>query len=59
MEKQLKLVLKYNPETKLFVGKLNKSRLQQAAQADYHKDRAKKQSQITKQGGINVNTRIS
>jgi hypothetical protein len=50
MEKQLKLVLKYNPETKLFVGKLNKSRLQQAAQADYHKDRAKKQSQITQQG---------
>jgi len=52
MEKQLKLVLKYNPETKLFVGKLNRSRLQQSAQADYHKDRAKKQSQITKQGGV-------
>ena len=54
-----RMVLKYNPRTGMFVGTLNKSRLQQSAQADYHKDRAKKQSQITKQGGINVNTRIS
>ena len=47
-----KMVLKYNPRTGMFVGTLNRSRLQQAAQADYHKDRAKKQSQITKQGGV-------
>ena len=49
MTKQLKLVLTYSPRTGIFVGRLDRSRLQNEAQADHAKDKAKKQSQITKQ----------
>ena len=47
-----KMVLKYNPRTGMFVGTLNKSRLKNEAVFDYNKDKAKKQRQITKQGGV-------
>ena len=52
MTKRLKLVLAYSSRTGLFVGRLDKSRLKNEAEFDYNKDKAKKQRQITKQGGV-------
>ena len=47
-----RMVLKYSTRTGMFVGTLNKSRLKNEAEFDYNKDKAKKQRQITKQGGV-------
>ena len=47
-----RMVLKYSTRTGMFVGRLDKSRLKNEAEFDYNKDKAKKQRQITKQGGV-------
>ena len=48
----MKMLLKYNPKTGNWVGKLNKKKLQQDAHNDYMQDKFKKQAQINGQGRL-------
>ena len=45
----MKMLLKYNPKTGNWVGKLNKKKLQQDAHNDYMKDKFKKQARTNRQ----------
>jgi len=48
----MKMLLKYNPKTGNWIGKLNRKKLQQDAQNDYMKDKLKKQARVTRQGRL-------
>ena len=48
----VRMVLKYNPRTGKFTGKLNRKKLQTDAHNDYMQDKFKKQAQINRQGRL-------
>lgn len=48
----MKMLLKYNPKTGNWVGKLNRKKLQQDAQNDYMQDQWKRKARTTRQGRL-------
>ena len=48
----MKMLLKYNPKTGNWVGKLNKKKLQQDAQNDYMQVQWKRKARTTRQGRL-------
>ena len=46
------MILKYNPKTSNWAGKLNLKKLRQDAQNDYMQDKWKKKARRTRQGKV-------